>query len=374
MPPDDFSKRRYFPGTTGNPFDIWLHKLVELQNFPSVLFIAILLILAALPHFGNFAFSLVLFAFFLLDWLLISSLPRAHRSFGPSRPTVLLLAIFRTVAAVLPDWWSIPLQVLGTLLVVYGFWIEPQRLVLTHQRIQPESFTPSRPLRLLHVGDLHVERLTQREVRLNQLIRETKPDIILFSGDFLNLSYLRDPLAWESLREMINDWSAPLGVYAVTGSPAVDLEDVIPSLLDRTPLTWLQDQRVDILFEDQCLHLVGLSCSHKPFVDGSKLDKLVSNQHLGFSILLYHSPDLAPYAAHLGFSLQLSGHTHGGQIRLPFLGAFYAGSLYGKKFEAGRISINGMILYVTRGVGMEGAAAPRVRFLCPPEVILWEIG
>jgi uncharacterized protein len=89
--------------------------------------------------------------------------------------------------------------------------------------------------------------------------------------------------------------------------------------------------------------------------------------------LLYHSPDLAPQAAEAGVDLQLSGHTHGGQIRVPFFGAFFTGSLYGKKFEAGRSQIEKMVLYITRGIGMEGAAAPRIRFLCPPEIILWEI-
>jgi predicted MPP superfamily phosphohydrolase len=60
-------------------------------------------------------------------------------------------------------------------------------------------------------------------------------------------------------------------------------------------------------------------------------------------------------------------------VRLPFFGALFSGSLYGKEFEAGRYQVGGSTLYVTRGIGMEGAGAPRVRFFCPPEIILWEI-
>jgi len=71
--------------------------------------------------------------------------------------------------------------------------------------------------------------------------------------------------------------------------------------------------------------------------------------------------------------LQLSGHTHGGQVRLPVYGALYAASLYGKRFESGRRQVGDLTLYVTRGIGLEGKSAPRVRFLCPPEIILWEI-
>jgi hypothetical protein len=69
----------------------------------------------------------------------------------------------------------------------------------------------------------------------------------------------------------------------------------------------------------------------------------------------------------------LSGHTHGGQVRIPGMGAVYPSSLYGKRFEAGRYLLDRMTLYVSRGIGMEGLGAPRVRFLCPPEITLWEI-
>jgi predicted MPP superfamily phosphohydrolase len=69
----------------------------------------------------------------------------------------------------------------------------------------------------------------------------------------------------------------------------------------------------------------------------------------------------------------LSGHTHGGQVRLPWFGALVTSSLYGKAFEMGRYQLAGLTLYVTRGIGLEGSAAPRARFLCPPEVIVWEI-
>ncbi len=69
----------------------------------------------------------------------------------------------------------------------------------------------------------------------------------------------------------------------------------------------------------------------------------------------------------------LSGHTLGGQVRLPAVGALVTSSLYGKAFEMDRYSQGGLTLYVTRGLGMEGSAAPRARLLCPPEVVLWEL-
>jgi predicted MPP superfamily phosphohydrolase len=125
------------------------------------------------------------------------------------------------------------------------------------------------------------------------------------------------------------------------------------------------------------LNIYGLECTHDPNHDARLLENLLSTNPIedspGFNLLLYHSPDIAPTVAQLGFDLQLSGHTHGGQVRLPLFGALITGSLYRKKFEAGRYSVGPMELYVSRGIGLEGGGAPRVRFLCPPEVILWEI-
>jgi predicted MPP superfamily phosphohydrolase len=274
------------------------------------------------------------------------------------------------------------LQALGTLLVIYGFWIEPHRLRLTRQDLSSPKLRPGPPLRVLHLGDLHAEiGVTRRERELMALVRETKPDLILFSGDFLNLSYLHDPRAWEAARTVLRELQAPLGVFAVSGSPAVDLPEVVPLVLEGLPhVRWLQDEVVALAHAGQRLDLVGLTCTHKPFVDGPKLAQVLAgargaspNGTQPFTILLYHTPDLAPEAAEAGVDLQLSGHTHGGQVRLPFYGALFAGSLYGKRYEVGRLSEGAMTLYVTRGIGMEGKGAPRVRFLSAPEVTLWEL-
>jgi predicted MPP superfamily phosphohydrolase len=259
------------------------------------------------------------------------------------------------------------------LLVIYGFWIEPGRLTVTRQTLRSTKLKPGAPLRILHLGDLHVEHVTQRERELIRLAGDLRPDLILFSGDFLNLSYIDDPRAQADCRWVLERLDAPLGVYAVTGSPAVDVDDTVGRLLDGLPWRWLRDQAVTVEWAGGRLDLVGLACSHKPFVDGPALQRLTAGLAEHFRILLYHSPDLAPEAAEAGIDLQLSGHTHGGQVRLPLYGALITGSLYGKALEAGRRQVDRLTVYVTRGIGMEGAGAPRVRFLCPPEIILWEI-
>jgi predicted MPP superfamily phosphohydrolase len=319
--------------------------------------------------------ALALYGFMLGDWLALALLPRVRRSFGPHQPPTLLLALFRAPFALLPlPYWPLA-QLLGTALVLYGFWVEPHRVQLTRQTLESTKGAFSRPLRVLHLGDLHVERRTRREEAVLEIARQVRPDLILFSGDFLNLSFTHDETALRDTRDVLTALDAPLGVYAVSGSPAVDPPDVVARILDGLEnIRWLRNERVTIEHDGDEIELIGLDCTHRPFLDGPRLKETLNGHSERLHILLYHTPDLAPEAAAAGIDLQLSGHTHGGQVRLPWYGALYAASLYGKRFESGRRTVGQMTLYVTRGIGLEGGGAPRVRFNCAPEVVLWEIG
>jgi predicted MPP superfamily phosphohydrolase len=372
----DFSTRRNFPGTLDNEFDIVLRRVEDVEKIPSLLFAGLLFLIAIPPTFGHWGWTVGLWAFFLVDWLLLVLLPKFQRSYGPAKPPTLILAVLRMLFAFLPFPIAVAMQGIGTLLVIDGFWIEPFRLVVTRQTLRSHKLKPGHPVRVLHLGDLHVERITERERYLNQLVKKLRPDLILFSGDVINLSYIEDPIAWQEARKVMCEWQAPGGVFVVTGSPAVDLEHVFPGIIEGLDnLRWLREDRVPVTINGQEIDILGLTCSHKPFIDGPKLTDLLDHKEANrFTILVYHTPDLAPNAANTGkIDLQLSGHTHGGQIRLPGFGAAFAASLYGKRFESGRIQLGPLTLYVTRGIGMEGKAAPRVRFFCAPEIILWEI-
>jgi predicted MPP superfamily phosphohydrolase len=372
--PRDFSNLKSFPGEHGNPFDVILHRLEKIQDIPAVIVLIFLLCFAFLIGRFDILLTGIMLVFFLLDWGLLAGLPITKRSFGPEKPTLFLLALLRAPFTLLPTFINIPLQIIGTLLILYAFWIEPFRLTISRQRLYTSKLNSSTSLRLLHLGDLHMERMTRRENAILSTIYKEKPDLITFSGDILNLSYLDDPQAILDARKFLTRLEAPLGVFATSGSPAVDLPGLLPELLKGLSLQWLQNEQTTILLDAQQIQLIGLSCSHRPHQDGPILQEIiVRHPTQPFTILLYHTPDLAPLAAHLGIDLQLSGHTHGGQFRLPWIGALFTGSLYGRVFQNGLYALNQMTLYITRGIGMEGAAAPRMRFLCPPEIIFWDI-
>jgi predicted MPP superfamily phosphohydrolase len=307
------------------------------------------------------------------------------RSFGPVTPPLLALTFVRAsltfAAGLLWNSWPALLGLTVVQLAIaaaslYATWIEPFRIGVTHANLRSPRLGGSGPVRLLHVSDLHVERVTPRERGLLDLAREMDPDLVVLTGDYLNLSSVRDPAAQAEVRDLLAELcertNAP--VYAITGSPPVDLRGVVPQIFEGLPIVWLLDNVADLHINGHTIRLIGLRCTRERSRDAPRLRRLLANAPGdSFTLLLYHSPDLMPEAVELGVDLYLCGHTHGGQIRVPLFGALITSSDFWKRYEMGRYEEKGTTLYVSRGLGMEGLGAPRARFLSPPEVILWTL-
>jgi predicted MPP superfamily phosphohydrolase len=216
-----------------------------------------------------------------------------------------------------------------------------------------------------------MERPTPRDQRVLDLAAGLDPDLILLTGDYLNLSYADEDEALRHASQWLSRLSAPLGVYGVLGTPEVDLRHRAEELFSRTEVHWLRNEAVRVDVGGTAVYVIGVTCERNLGADLKALDAALDNVPEGaFTILLYHTPDLMPEAVGRGIDLYLAGHTHGGQWRLPFYGAVLTSSVYGKRYEMGRYVQGDTELYVGRGLGMEGLAAPRARFLCPPEVVL----
>lgn len=324
--------------------------------------------------------AVLIFGF--VNWWFLRRLVTTKRSFGPDKPSALALGAVGAIITAVLGFVGLPLILVPLLLIAltlvayYATWIEPFRIGVTRQQYIAKAWTVCMPLRLLHVGDIHVERITDRERKLNALIEQLHPDVIVFSGDFVNLSYTHDEQTRKDIREIVGAWRAPLGVYCVPGTPMVEpMERVLSFVEGLDNVTLLANSWAKIEHSGGELHILGLVTTHDLNADRSALKRLIKDTpEGGLALLLTHSPDIAPEAAEVGFDLYMCGHTHGGQIRLPGIGALISSSHHGNRFVMGRYEVGGMTLYTSRGVGLEGLGAPRARFLCPPEIILWEIG
>lgn len=321
-------------------------------------------------------------AFLGVDWAMLGLLPVTRRSWGPVTPALLGLTLARALlswsgALLVPNAAGLAgvaiLHALLSAVAIYATWIEPFRLGVTQQTYQPAQWNESTPhLRVLHISDLHFEGQSPREDALLAQIAALAPDLILLTGDYLNLSSVYDAAAQAGARDVLAQLRAPLGVYAITGSPVVDIVGIVPQIFAGLPIHWLEDEARTIQHGDHSLHLIGVRTTYDEARDAAALQRLLqAAPDDALTLLLYHTPDLMPVAAQLGVRIYLCGHTHGGQLRLPFYGALATSSRWGKKYEMGLYRAGDTTLYVSRGLGMEGLGAPRARFLAAPEIVLW---
>jgi uncharacterized protein len=328
----------------------------------------------------------LLLAFMLGDLFLLRQLPQQRISFGPWRSQSVALAVPRLLVtlllALVGAWWGwawgigllLVVQAVGAALLYYGAVVEPHRLALTRLTIKTERLpVGTEPIRVLHISDLHIERWTARETAVLQFARQANPDLIVISGDYVNLSYNEDPETQRLVIKLLQQLEAPHGVYAVLGSPPVDLRETVLPIFEAVDhiklLRW--GWEVAEMGNGRSLAILGMDCTHHLPTDRARLDRLHQIAPNGIpQLFLYHSPELMPETAEREIDLYLCGHTHGGQVRLPLLGPILTSSQLGRRYVMGLYREGRTHLYVSRGIGLEGLSAPRIRFLAPPEMTL----
>ena len=184
---------------------------------------------------------------------------------------------------------------------------------------------------------------------------------------------MHDELAQKQLRVFLAALEAPRGIYAVL-SPQVDKPDLVKLLTAMPQITVLTNEIKKINFDKGDIYLLGVTHHFNYQRDEKVLNNLVRQIPTDvYTILLYHSPDIIDAAADDNINLYLAGHTHGGQIRIPFFGAVVSASRFYKKYEMGAYTVKNTQLYVNRGLGMSGLGAPRARFLCSPEIVVIDL-
>ncbi|MEM7131280.1 MAG: metallophosphoesterase [Chloroflexota bacterium] len=375
---------------------VW-HTISELPTALSLLLVLGLIALtlsrirgkssASIARWG--ALILVVFAF--VDWGLLTALPLLDLSFGPVGLPLLGITIVRCSFIWMSHrLWLIMgslketnvsetshgsfvvsmliLQLLITGCEVNGLYFEPFNVGITSVEIPAETQSNGQELKIVQLSDLHMEYITKRERQVVEQVMGLKPDLIVLTADFLNTSYTYDDETHTDLRWVLSQLEAPYGIYAIRARN-VDPPEVVEPMFKELGIRFLDDEVEQIEIGKQTLHIVGVTFLDRGR-DAQILHELASQLPANdSSLLLYHTPDLIETAAEVGIDLYLAGHTHGGQVRLPWFGAIVTASSYWKRFEQGYYEVGETVMYVSRGIGLEGHGAPRVRFLCPPEVV-----
>jgi predicted MPP superfamily phosphohydrolase len=256
--------------------------------------------------------------------------------------------------------------------VGYGLLMEPNRFIVETVRLKLPRLSPRfSGLRVVQISDLHMGGWMnlERLQRVADLVLAQKPDVLLITGDFL-IGYDFNAAAQQAIHELIDGLSplaALVPTFAVLGNHDYWVNAAaVRQMLRTAAITDLTNQVFTIHRMGERLHLCGVD----DVWDGDvRLDDVLAELNDdGAAILLAHEPDFADTSAATGrFDLQLSGHSHGGQIVLPVLGPPRLPYL-GRKYPSGLYKVREMFQYTNRGVGM--ARLP-IRINCPPEITLF---
>lgn len=280
----------------------------------------------------------------------------------------------------------------GFLLATYFFayHIEPYRLDVTRYEFEHPSLAGlERPILIAQVADIQTDRTGSYERKVLETLAELSPDLIIYCGDFVQISDPeREKTVATDLHALIQELvpEPPFGSYAVLGD--VDSPEVWTPLFQSGNIRLMTDETVELGLPGVKVDLVGLGVgtSHsgrpenlkKAFSGSRSASRSGSNPGPNpgsyperLKIVFGHGPD---YVARLDDShapfLALAGHTHGGQVRLPFVGPLITFSDLPRHLADAYEPFAGGFLSVSRGIGMERLEAPRLRFLCRPELRL----
>ena len=257
-----------------------------------------------------------------------------------------------------------------TLGYLYIRYIEPKYIEISKHTVNhpllPQNFDN---IKIVQFSDTHIGHFFDLDdtKKVVDLINNLEPDLVFFTGDLLD-----EPNKYDKINEVapiLKEIKAPLGKFFIYGNHDHGGygSDIYKEIMEEADYKLLLNNSTIIQLEGEEIIVAGLDdvMLGKPDFSATFKD-IPPNKYL---ILLVHEPDVAPTSADLGAHLQLSGHSHGGQIQLPFIGPLVTPPL-GSTYYEGHYSIGdtNMSLFVNRGLGTTRLP---FRFLSRPEISLY---
>jgi len=240
-----------------------------------------------------------------------------------------------------------------------------EQIQVRHNHITMKTL-PSRfaGFTLLHISDLHVDMNEGAMRRLTELLPDLTYDVCVLTGDYRGATLGPFDAALDGLARVRSYLKDP--VYGVLGNH--DTIRMVPGL-EEMGIRMLLNESESIVRGNQAIYLAGIDDAHYYRVDN--IEKAASEiPDNGFSILLSHTPEIYRQAAHGGFDLLVSGHTHGGQIYLPGSIPITLDSVLPRHMGSGAWKHRDMVGYTSVGVG---TSVVPVRINCFPEITLHQL-
>jgi len=253
----------------------------------------------------------------------------------------------------------------------YATLIEPRSLKIEEYAIQTDKIEGQ--IVVAHISDFQSARVGSYEAGVIDKLIELDPDIILHTGDLVQ-PYDNDDRQneLEKLSRLFVKLKPKYGIYNVVGNidGSMDLTDFDLISGSKT----LISENIEISDKGIELDILGLTFEQSINGDRFAITNWINKSSKKFTILLGHAPDYVLDVRDKNIDLCLAGHTHGGQVRLPFIGAVLNASKTPKSWARGFREIDSLRLNVSAGIGSERhSKLPAIRFNCPPSISIIKI-
>lgn len=253
--------------------------------------------------------------------------------------------------------------IIGPVLLVWAVFVEPNMLEVKKYKISVKGL---QGIKIVFLSDLHLAPSHGKKLqKIVTAVNGQKPDIILLGGDYVKGHKRSTSMKASDIAEGLSHLKAKYGIFAVLGNHdgwynAQNIEQEFA----KQNICVLKNENIAVTIKDTSFYLAGLEDYYTGKPDMASALKETKNP----VILLSHSPDVFPDVSS-DVDLTLAGHTHGGQVKLPFWGAIITSSIYGTKYAEGFIEQDGKKMIVTKGIG---TSLLPLRFNCRPEIVVIE--
>jgi predicted MPP superfamily phosphohydrolase len=218
-----------------------------------------------------------------------------------------------------------------------------------------------KPFRIVHLSDLQAERYGGREAELVEMVNVQKPDLVLVSGDLFSKPRKQNKSGFDAVCRIFTEFRSRHGIVFVEGHHDWGSVADIPQITGGKSV-FLSDQWHSIVDPDAKITIYG-AWPNRPGPVFFQPRQATGD----FVIYLEHTPVVPPADSPNRCDLCLFGHTHGGQVYVPWLSKRLYPLLHG------RYDVNGTTVIVNSGIGMEGLLAPRIRWLVFPEIVVIDL-
>lgn len=267
--------------------------------------------------------------------------------------------------------------VLNIILIYYIFFIEPQQLTVKNYKLYNNQLIVDN-IKIVHFSDVHVNKWTNDTFlkRIADNINKQNPDIVIFTGDLLDGSYTKEQELKEKEEIIITYLSqinAKYGKFAIIGNhdcSNVNNLKYYKYILEKTNFILLNNENTNNNFlftiNDLNINLFGINTANKKMLN----HHIIEQKNNMLNILLLHAPDYINEINIENVNYAFAGHTHGGQVNIPYLNQFILPN-GGKQYIKGKYNINNnTVLFVDTGIGTSRIP---IRFLMKPQISVYNL-